>query len=94
MSDEQIWQAVYYAWNLHTDEAEVAVGAELYTQSCAACHGESGRGESSEASVKLPDFSSQDSMIFYQPGGVGAALENGTPGTWRRVVSWSATGSA
>ena len=64
MSDEQIWQAVYYAWNLHTDEAEVVEGAELYTQSCAACHGESGRGDSSEAGAKLPDFSSQDSMIF------------------------------
>ncbi len=64
MSDEQIWQTVYYAWNLHTDEAEVVVGAELYTQSCAACHGEGGRGGSSEAGAKLPDFSSQGSMIF------------------------------
>ena len=63
MSDEQIWQTVYYAWNLHTDEAEVVVGAELYTQSCAACHGEGGRG-GSEAGAKLPDFSSQGSMIF------------------------------
>ena len=64
MSDEQIWQAVYYSWNLHTDEAEVDVGAELYTQSCAACHGESGRGVGTGAGADMPDFSSQAEMIF------------------------------
>ena len=64
MSDEQIWQAVYYAWNLHTDEVEVAAGAELYRQSCVECHGESGRGEGAEAGANIPDFSSQAEMVF------------------------------
>ncbi len=64
MSDEQIWQAVYYAWNLHTDEVEVAAGAELYMQSCVECHGEGGRGEGAEAGANMPDFSSQAAMVF------------------------------
>ena len=64
MSDEQIWQAVYYAWNLHTDETEVAEGEELYAQSCLACHGEGGRGDGPESGPGLPDFSSLDRMIF------------------------------
>ena len=64
MSDDQIWQAVYYAWNLHTDGMEVAEGAELYAQSCQACHGEGGAGDGPEAGPGLPDFSSQDPMIF------------------------------
>ena len=64
MRDEQIWQAVYYAWNLHTDEMEVARGAELYAQSCLACHGEGGRGDGPEAGPEMPDFSAQDPMIF------------------------------
>ncbi len=63
LSDEQIWQAVYYAWNLHTNETEVAQGAELYAQSCLACHGDRGRGEGIEASAGIPDFSAQELMI-------------------------------
>ncbi len=64
LSDEQIWQAVYYAWNLHTDEKQVAEGAALYAQSCQACHGEGGRGDGPDAGTGLPDFSVQDRMIF------------------------------
>lgn len=63
LSDEQIWQAVYYAWNLHTSEMEVAQGAELYAESCLACHGEEGRGEGREAGAGIPDFSAQELMI-------------------------------
>ena len=64
MSDERIWQAVYYAWNLHTDEAEAAEGGEWYAQSCLVCHGEGGRGDGPEAGPGLPDFAAQDKMIF------------------------------
>ena len=64
LSDEQIWQAVYYAWNLHTDEEEVAEGAALYVQACQACHGDSGVGDGTEAGNGLPDFSEQETMIF------------------------------
>ncbi len=64
MSDQQIWQAVYYSWSLHTDESEIAEGEELYAQSCRACHGADGRGDGAEASGDLPDFSAQAQMIF------------------------------
>lgn len=64
MSDEQIWQAVYYSWSLHTDETEIAEGAELYAQSCLACHGADGRGDGSGAGGEMPDFAAQAPMIF------------------------------
>ena len=64
LSDEQIWQAVYFAWNLHTNEAEVAEGAALYAQSCQVCHGEGGRGDGPDAGVGLPVFSAQEEMVF------------------------------
>ena len=67
LSDEQIWQAVYFAWNLHTNETEVAQGAELYAQSCLACHGDEGRGEGIEAGAGIPDFSAQHRMIHLSP---------------------------
>ena len=64
MSDEQIWQAVYYSWSLHTTETEIAEGAELYAQSCRACHGADGRGDGSGATGEMPDFAAQAPMIF------------------------------
>ena len=64
LNDEQIWQAVYYAWDLHTDETEALAGADLYARSCAACHGEDGRGDGPAAGAEMPDFSARESMIF------------------------------
>jgi mono/diheme cytochrome c family protein len=62
LSDEQIWQAVYYAWTLHTDQQQVQAGADLYAQSCAACHGPTGAGDGAEATGALPDFSDPGQM--------------------------------
>lgn len=56
LDDEQIWQAVYYAWSLHTTQAEVEQGATLYEQSCASCHGSGGAGDGPAAQAALPDF--------------------------------------
>ncbi len=64
LSDDQIWQVVYFSWNLHTDETEVAEGGALYAQTCLACHGEGGRGDGPESGPGLPDFAAQDTMIF------------------------------
>ncbi|MEM7533371.1 MAG: c-type cytochrome [Chloroflexota bacterium] len=62
MSDEEIWQAVMYAWSLHTDQETVEWGAELYTGSCAACHGPQGQGDGPEAASALTDFSDRAAM--------------------------------
>lgn len=79
LSDGQIWQAVYYAWDLHTSETEVAAGAELYAQSCAACHGPAGQGGGPEASGALPDFSAQDPMIFTSQAELDAGWQAAHP---------------
>ncbi len=54
LDDDQIWQAVYYAWSLHTDQSIVQQGETLYAQSCAACHGPNGAGNGPEASAAMP----------------------------------------
>jgi mono/diheme cytochrome c family protein len=61
LSDAQIWQAVYYAWSLHTNQETVQQGAERYAQACAACHGETGAGDGPDAG-SLPDFSNAGAM--------------------------------
>lgn len=64
LSDEQMWQAVAYAWSLHTTAAAFEAGAALYADSCASCHGEQGRGDGPEAEGELADFSDQSYVIF------------------------------
>ncbi len=63
LSDEQIWQALAFAWSLHTDAETVDAGAALYAESCVACHGEQGAGDGPEASGDMPDFSDSSAMI-------------------------------
>ena len=56
LDDTQIWQAVAYAWSLHTTQRDLETGDELYAQSCANCHGAEGAGDGPEASADLADF--------------------------------------
>lgn len=54
LSDEQIWQAVYYVWSLHTSQAETQAGAALFAESCAGCHGPGGAGDGPDAGDEPP----------------------------------------
>ncbi len=63
LSDAEIWQAVAYAWSLHTSEAETSAGAELYAANCAACHGPEGAGDGPDAPVDLVNFRDLDYAI-------------------------------
>jgi len=63
LGDLQIWQAVYYAWSLHTDQTKVESGGQLYTESCASCHGVAGAGDGPEAPAVMPNFSDNAAMI-------------------------------
>ncbi|MEZ4637488.1 MAG: c-type cytochrome [Caldilineaceae bacterium] len=63
MTDDQTWQAVYYAWDLHTSEAEMADGAALYAADCASCHGEQGLGDGPDAETQLASFADIEAMM-------------------------------
>ncbi len=63
LSDEEIWQTVAYAWSLHTNASETTAGAELYSDTCAACHGLQGAGDGPDAPVDLVDFTDLDYAI-------------------------------
>jgi len=63
LDDEQIWNSVWYAWSLHTSEAEVGEGGALYAESCAGCHGEMGRGDGPDADGTVPDLADQAIFI-------------------------------
>ncbi len=44
LSDDQVWDLVALAWRSNTTPDRLAEGQRLYAQNCAACHGETGKG--------------------------------------------------
>lgn len=45
LTDLEIWDLVAWVWQANTSAAEIAEGQRLYAANCAACHGETGRGD-------------------------------------------------
>ena len=74
LNDGQIWDAVAYAWTLHTTSAQVEMGKAVYEANCASCHGTDGKGTST--GPNLTDFAttskvSQASWAQVVTGGKG-----------------------
>jgi mono/diheme cytochrome c family protein/plastocyanin len=62
LSEKQRWDAVAYIWRSNTTPEALINGSRLYRQNCAACHGETGRGDGVFAGKILPSFSNSESM--------------------------------
>jgi plastocyanin len=45
LSDQQVWDLVAAAWRSHTTSDQLTEGRQLYAANCAACHGETGKGD-------------------------------------------------
>lgn len=45
LSESALWDVVAHLWRQNTTPETVALGAALYSQNCAACHGENGAGD-------------------------------------------------
>jgi mono/diheme cytochrome c family protein len=45
LSDPEKWDVIASIWRFHTTSESLASGKELYSQNCAACHGENGAGD-------------------------------------------------
>ena len=45
LEDAVLWDAVAYLWRQNTNAETLALGGALYSQNCAACHGEGGAGD-------------------------------------------------
>jgi mono/diheme cytochrome c family protein/plastocyanin len=45
LSDDNLWDAVAWAGQQQTSPEEIAAGQKLFAANCAACHGETGKGD-------------------------------------------------
>ena len=59
-SDTQLWDAIAFAWKRAAGEDAIAHGQTLFARDCAACHGESGKGNG-PAGRDLPGLTAMQS---------------------------------
>jgi mono/diheme cytochrome c family protein len=45
LSDQQLWDLIAWGYRSRTTPERLAEGQQLYQQNCAACHGETGKGD-------------------------------------------------
>jgi cbb3-type cytochrome c oxidase subunit III len=82
LSERQRWDVVAYLRTLSSSPASIEHGQEVYETSCAACHGEDGRGRGVQAASltrPLPDFTAQDYMAQNAPQDFFLAVSAGVP---------------
>ena len=74
LTEKQRWDVVAYIWKSNTTPESLANGRDLYSQNCAACHGERGGGDgvfaddlaaSGEASMQT--MTGADNMMMQTP---------------------------
>ncbi|MBI5879902.1 MAG: c-type cytochrome [Chloroflexi bacterium] len=66
LTDAQVWDIVAYAWGRTTDASLLDLGRTLYARDCAACHGETGRGDG-PAGRNLPGLAAMNSVLLRGP---------------------------
>lgn len=64
LTDTQIWDKTAYIWSLSTTPENLMAGEAIYTEQCAACHGEGGAGDGPDAAdAEMVSFANVGAMV-------------------------------
>lgn len=64
--DSQLWDALAFAWKRASGDDAIERGRKLYARDCAACHGETGKGDG-PAGRNLPGMAAMDATMRRGP---------------------------
>ncbi len=81
LSDAQRWDVLAYVYSLSMPDKSLADGKALFQQQCAACHGESGKGDGTKAAslTKPPkDLTDQSLLASLSANDLFGAITNGS----------------
>jgi mono/diheme cytochrome c family protein len=81
LTDRQRWDVVAYTYSLSNPTERILAGEMLYTEHCAACHGELGDGNGPEAAalaVPATNFTDQEMMAGLSGEQLFQAISEGT----------------
>ena len=95
LSDADIWDGVAWIWQSQSSPQAIAGGESLYTANCAACHGETGKGDGvfvrnlpamdmqnmGHTPVRPPEFSDPHVLLGASPALLEGKIIRGGMGT-------------
>ena len=80
LTDQEMWDVVFYVWTFPTSQALIAQGKTVYDDKCAKCHGENGDGkgpEADELEEEPTDFSDSKKMVSEKSDGLFKNITDG-----------------
>ncbi|MBK8027433.1 MAG: c-type cytochrome [Chloroflexi bacterium] len=80
LSFEERWAVAMYTYTLHSTEAQIAHGRELFQAECVDCHGETGQGDgprAAELSESPGDLSDHVGMIYLSDSAMAVSIREG-----------------
>jgi len=80
LDEQQRWDVTSYIYSLHTTSDQLAQGQKLWQSNCAACHGETGKGDGPKAQNSpqpMPNFTDPASLIEVSDMNLFQTITNG-----------------
>jgi len=84
ISEQQRWDVIAYIYSMAAPDELAVKGGELYLDNCSGCHGETGKGDGSQASAfedQMPDFTDLKWMAEISNQALHEAITNGVSPT-------------
>lgn len=72
LTDAEIWDVVAFAFTLHTSQAELSRGQQVWGEQCADCHGDQGLGDGPQAIANGWELASMADLGY----GAGTSLDS------------------